>query len=83
MKAIAIDIKESVFDNETEALLYVIKDVYEAENTFVFSIPVYTFSWDVKTEKDFEALKSFNIFGSEERRNKLIAEMKRAMSEFE
>lgn len=83
MRAKAIDVKWSVFDNETEAILYVIKDTEGVDDVFIFSLPIYTFSWDVKTEKDLEALRTFNIFGSEEKREKLIAEMRKAMAEFE
>lgn len=84
MKAKAIDIRESVFENETEAMLYVIKDVYAADTTYIFAIPLYTFSVDVKNEKELDDfMKRDNLFRNIERREKLIEVMKQTMREFD
>ena len=84
MRVKAIDLRKSVFQNETEAMLYVIKDVHEAEDTFVFSIPLYTFSVVVKNEKELdEFMKWDNLFRNMERREKLIEIMKREIQEFD
>ena len=84
MRVKAIDLRKSVFQNETEAMLYVIKDVHEAEDTFVFSIPLYTFSVVVKNEKELdEFMKWDNLFRNIERREKLIEMMKREIREFD
>ena len=83
MKAIAKDIKHSVFDDETEAILYMIKDIYEAETCYIFSLPVYTFSISVKENEDIEeALKWERHFLSDpDRKKRFIAEMCDMMNE--
>lgn len=84
MRAKAIDIRHSVFENETEAILYVIKDTEEQEDIYVFSIPIYTFSVSVKNEKELDDfMKIENLFRNIERREKLIEIMKREMREFD
>lgn len=73
LKTIVIDVKESVFDNETEAILYVTKDIYS--DSFIIALPAYTFSWDVREhriDQDLNELLSFNIFGDRDRREKLV-----------
>lgn len=74
-----MNIRESVFDNETEAMLYVFKDT-EGEGSFIFSLPIYTFSWEVESERDLEHLLNFN-FLTKERREKLIEVMKEMIEE--
>ena len=53
VKGFAIDLKQSVFENETEAIMYVLKDVLGAETEFVFSIPVFHFTVSIK-ESNFK-----------------------------
>ena len=45
LETIAFDIKESVFDNDTEATMYVTKDIYS--DRYIISIPVITFACDI------------------------------------
>lgn len=83
MKAIARDIKESVFNNETEAMLYMIKDIYEADTCYIFSVPAYTFSISIKENEDIEeALKWERHFLSDpDRKKRFIVEMRDMMNE--
>ena len=84
MRAKAIDIRHSVFENETEAILYVIKDTEEPEDIYVFSIPIYTFSVSVKSEKELDDfMQRDNLFRNIERREKLIEIMKKEIRDFD
>lgn len=80
LKALAVDVRHSVFENETEAMMYVVRDIYSADTQFIFSIPVYTFSISVKEEnfeRDLEqAFKYENLFQGD-RKERLKSEMKR------
>jgi hypothetical protein len=77
MKTIAIDISKSVFNNETEAIMYVTKD----DDMYIFAVPVITFSWSAKDESELDSL-SFNIFGDKEKQQRLVNEMKKAIHAF-
>lgn len=80
LKALAIDIRESVFENETDAMMYVVRDVYSADTEFIFSIPVYTFSISIKEknyEKDIEQMFKYENLFQPDRKKKLKSEMKR------
>lgn len=82
MEVKAIDIRHTVFDNETDAILYVVKDKEEPEDIFIFSLPVYTFSVAVKTVKELEDFwKGYNIFGDPVKREKLFNVMKQVIEE--
>jgi len=69
LKTIAIDIKHKVFDNETEAIMYITKDIYS--DTFIVSVPVYTFSFDIHQgdeDRDYkEIYKKFPIDNSDQK----------------
>jgi len=85
MKTIAIDIKHSVFENDTEAIMYVTKDIYS--DRFIIAIPVITFSWDIEIgheERDYNWLLRSNIgIGDPVRKEKLVEAIKAAIAEFE
>lgn len=81
MKTIAIDIKHSVFENETEAIMYVTKDI--DSDSFIIAIPAITFSWEVRDEKDLDYLLKFNVFGDVDKKERLVQAIKQAISEFE
>jgi hypothetical protein len=84
LKTMAIDIKHSVFDNETEAIMYVTKDIYS--NSFIISIPVITFSWRIwedRIEKDYEDLLKFDLMGNKDWRQRLVEEIRKAIKKFE
>lgn len=84
MKVKVIDVGNSVFDNETEAILYVIKDTRELEDVFIFSLPVYTFSVDAKTIEELESFwNNYNLFGDPVKRKKFLNVMKKEMEEFD
>jgi hypothetical protein len=68
MKTIAIDIKHSVFNNDTEAIMYVIKDDYEWEDSYIIAIPVITFSWEIKDQRDYDDLVNSHVFGDSTKR---------------
>lgn len=83
LKTIAFDIKDSVFDNDTEAIMYVTKDIYS--DSFIVSIPVITFSCDVReghVEKDFDWIKKHVPIGDLVRKEKLVEAIKDAITEF-
>lgn len=82
LKTTWVDVTKTVFDNETEAIMYVTRDYHN--DSYIISIPVITFSWMIYDEyKDYDNLLKFNLFGILERRQRLVAEIKNAISEFE
>jgi hypothetical protein len=83
MKTIAIDIKEKVFNNDTEAIMYVTKDNEGVDPTYVFAIPVISFSWQAENEKQLERFFPMNIFGDKEREKRLLHEMKASIKRFD
>jgi hypothetical protein len=70
MKTIGIDIKHSVFDDETEAIMFVTKDIYS--ESFIIAIPVITFSWEVRDQRDLDDLLKFNVFGDRDKKERLV-----------
>jgi hypothetical protein len=59
LKTIAYDITQSVFNNDTEGMMYVTKDIYS--DSFIISVPVFSFSSSVRethTEIDYEWIKN-------------------------
>jgi hypothetical protein len=81
MKTIDIDIRHSVFENETEAIMYVTKDIYSG--SFIFSIPVITFSWEVRDQRDLDDLLKFNVFGDRDKKERIVRVIKEAIARFE
>lgn len=82
MKTIAIDIRESVFDNETEAIMYVTKDDEVEPSQYIFAIPCISFSWSAKDESELNSFFPFNLFGDKEKEKRLLNEMKKAIRAF-
>lgn len=82
MKTIAIDIKQSVFNNDTEAKMYVTKDNDIEPPEYIFSIPVITFSWSAASEDDVK-FSFYNVFGDKDKEARLLKEMKAAIRKFE
>lgn len=85
LKTISIDITHSIFENDTEAIMYVTKDIYS--DKFIIAIPVITFSWDIETgheERDYNWLLRSNIgIGDPVRKENLVQAIKEAIAEFE
>lgn len=84
MRTIAFDIKHSVFDNDTEAIMYVTKDIYS--ESYIIAIPAITFSWDIyegHEERDYEWLLRSNVFGDPIKKEKLVKVIKKAIVEFD
>jgi hypothetical protein len=79
MKTIAIDIKHSVFENDTEAIMYVTKDNEEDPTQYIFAIPVITFSWSAVSEEELDKYFTFNVFGNKDGQMRLVEEMKQAI----
>lgn len=75
-----VDIRETVFDNETEAIMYITKDYHD--DSYIIAIPVITFSWEIASKQDYDNLLKLNLFGIRERREKLVEEIKKAVAEF-
>jgi len=80
----SFDIKHNLFDNETEAILYVTKDKEEQDDFYIFSLPIYCFSYSIYNEKDFDWHLENNIpFGDPVRRKKFIKIMKQIIEEWD
>jgi len=77
MKAIARDVSRSVFDNDTEAILYMIKDTEGVDDCYIFSLPIYTFSIrEAENDKVEELLKwQSGFLHDKSRKEQFIAEM--------
>jgi hypothetical protein len=82
MKTIAIDISESVFDNETEAIMYVTKDDEVEPLQYIFAIPAISFSWSAKDESELQTFFPVNVLGEKDREKALLNEMKKAIRTF-
>jgi len=84
LKTVAIDIRESVFENECNGILYITKDIYN--DSFIVSVPVYTFSCDVREgyeEMDYkEIYRRFPISNTDQKDN-LIQVIKDGIETFE
>lgn len=64
LRTLAIDIRESVFKNESEGILYITKDIYN--DSYIISVPVITFAWEIsenRLARDCDDLLKFNMFG--------------------
>lgn len=78
------DVKKELFENETEAILYVIKDKEESDDYFIFSLPMYCFSYTIYSQKDFDWHLENNIpVGDPVRKKKFIEIMKRIIEEWD
>lgn len=80
LEAIGIDVRHSVFENETDSMMYVVRDVYAAETVYMISLTAYSFSLLIReehVEKDLlESLRYESLF-QPERKEKLKAEIRR------
>jgi len=81
LKTIAIDIKHSVFENETEAIMYITKDIHS--DSFIVAIPSITFSCDIVDERDYDHLLRSNVFGDKDKLERLVNAIKEGIAEFE
>jgi len=78
------DISKTIFDRETEAILYVIKDKETPEDHFIFALSSYCFSYVIYGEEDFTWHLSNNIpFGDPDRKEKFIELMKQIINEWD
>ena len=82
MKTIAVDISQSVFNNDTEAMLYVTEDTQGEPNKYVFAIPVITFAWGAINEEELECFFPWGLFKDKDKEEKLLSEMKVALKNF-
>ena len=57
LKTIAIDIRHSVFENDTEGMMYITKDIYS--DSYIISVPVWSFSAIVSYESEAEAERDY------------------------
>lgn len=82
LEAIGIDVRHSVFENETDSMMYVVRDVYAAETVYMISLTAYSFSLLIReehVEKDLlESLRYESLF-QPERKEKLKAEIRRVI----
>ncbi|EFV75060.1 hypothetical protein E4O93_13345 [Diaphorobacter sp. DS2] len=79
MKTITLNLRESVFNNEAEAKMYVTKDEEIEPVLYVFSIPMLTFSWSAHDETDLDSFYPVSVFGDQQKDQKLLIEMKHAL----
>lgn len=79
------NLSEDIFENETVADLYVVKDKQGVEDTYTFSLSVYTWSYTIYSEKDFEGyyLKQSLPFSNQVRKDKLVELMKKIINEWD
>lgn len=82
MKTMAIDISQTVFNNDTEAMLYITEDNQSEPNIYVFAVPVITFAWGAKNEQELEYFFPWGLFKDKEKEEKLLSEMKEALRRF-
>lgn len=80
LEARSYDIKESVFNGDTEAIMYVIEDIYN--ESFIVSIPVITFSMSIYDKYDYKYLFQDNTLGNKDKQKNLIHAIKQAISDF-
>ena len=84
LKTIAIDIRESVFENDTEGILYVTKDIYS--DSYIISVPVWSFSAIVSYESETGAENDYKWIQehllSFHHRENLVQAIKEAIEEF-
>lgn len=83
LKTIAIDIRESVFENESEGILYITKDIYS--DSYIICVPVITFSWQLyenHLDKEYDNLLRVNTFGDMRKRERLVSVIKKGIEEF-
>lgn len=73
------DIKDTVFDNETEAIMYITKDIYS--DSYIVAIPIIIFSWSIMDKHDYDYLRQSKVLDSS-RKEKLIQAIKKAIAEF-
>lgn len=82
LEATGIDVRHSVFENETDSMMYVVRDVYAAEMVYMISLTAYSFSLLIReehVEKDLlESLRCESLF-QPERKEKLKAEIRRVI----
>lgn len=84
LRTVAIDIRESVFRNESEGILYITKDIYS--ESYIISVPVITFAWEIsrnRLDKDCDDLLKVNVFGDKSKRERLVAAIKEGITEFQ
>lgn len=80
MKTITLNLRESVFDNEAEAKMYVIKDEEIEPTLYIFSIPILTFTWSAHDETDLQSFYPVSVFDDQQKDERLLKEMKNAIN---
>lgn len=82
LKTIAIDITESVFENETTAFMYITKDIYS--DSFIIAIPYASFSyylWENDVERNLKDLKNSTVFGDTNKTGRLVNAIREGITE--
>jgi hypothetical protein len=83
LKTIAIDIRESVFENDSEGILYITRDIYS--DSYIVSIPIYTFSYQLREgfeEMDYKELYRQFPLSNTDQKEKLVQAIKEGIAEF-
>lgn len=84
LRTVAIDIRESVFENDMEGILYITKDIYS--DSYIISVPAWSFSAILsyesasRTENDYKWIQEhFPVF---HQRENLVQAIKEAIEKF-
>lgn len=82
LEALVFDVSESIFEKHSTGLMYVVRDIYEAETTYVFTLSTHSFSIfiredyvDKDTAQEFRYVNPLNANEKE----RLIKEIKRVI----
>lgn len=83
LKALAIDVKESVFEGNSDGTMYVVQDIYEVDTVYVFTMNTHSFAvfirennvdWDIEQSFKYETLFNGEV------KERLINEIKRVIA---
>lgn len=82
LKTIAIDVTESVFENESAAMMYITKDIYS--DSFIVAIPVESFAyqvWENGIERDLADLQNSTNFGDVSKTERLVTAIREGIAQ--
>lgn len=79
------DLSVDIFEGDTVADLYVIKDKQGVDDTYTFSLAIYTWSYTIYSDKDFEGywLERSLPISDHIKKNKIITLMKKIINEWD
>lgn len=86
LRTVAIDISQSVYENETIGIMYITKDIYS--DSFIVAIPYEAFCyqvWENDVERELKDLLNLNstLLGHVSKRELLINAIREGIKELE